>query len=93
VHPRSRGRPICLWDMSPRDSLRYPHNESRTVESTESEEDVKDTVGLRLREEWKEQGKSGCSHPELSKEYTFSGTATEWVLCTTCGHRMRMEQA
>ena len=75
------------------ESVAHAYNESRTTESPESEEDVKDTVGLMLREEWKEQGKSGCSHPELSKEYTFSGTATEWVVCTTCGHRMRMEQA
>jgi hypothetical protein len=78
--------------MSPPDSLRYPHNESRT-ESPEREEDMKDTVSLMLREEWKEKGKSGCSHPELGKEYSFSGTTTGWFVCTTCGHRIRVEQA
>jgi hypothetical protein len=53
---------------------------------------MKDTVGHMLREAWEEKGYSGCSHPELSKEYNFSGTATGWFVCTTCGHRVRIEQ-
>ena len=54
---------------------------------------MKDTVSLMLREEWKDKGKSGCSHPELGKEYSFSGTTTGWFVCTTGGHRIRVEQA
>ena len=41
---------------------------------------LKDTMGLMLREAWKEQGKSGCHHPETSKEISFSGTVTGWDL-------------
>lgn len=37
---------------------------------------MKDTMGLRLREAWKEQGKSDC-HPEMSKELRFPGQS--WV--------------
>ena len=52
---------------------------------------MKDTMGLGLREAWKEQGKSNCHHPEMSKETSFSGTVTGWSVCTTCGHRLPME--
>ena len=52
---------------------------------------MKDTMGLRLREAWKEQGKSHCHHPDMSKETSFSGTVTGWSVCTTCGHRLPME--
>lgn len=38
---------------------------------------MKDTMGLRLREAWKEQEKSDC-HPEMSKETSFSGTFMGW---------------
>ena len=57
-----------------------------------AEEELKDATGLMLREAWKEQGKSGCRHSETSKETSFSGTLTGWYLCTTCGHRVRMDQ-
>jgi hypothetical protein len=49
---------------------------------------MKDTRGYMLRETWKEQEKSGCHHPEVSEESSFSGTVTGWYLCTTCGHRI-----
>ena len=49
-------------------------------------------MGLVLREEWKKMGKSGCHHPKTSKEISFSGAVTGWYLCTTCGHRMPMDQ-
>lgn len=52
---------------------------------------MKDTTGLMLQATCQEQGKSGCHHPELSKEYSFSGTVTDWCLCTTCGHRVSRE--
>lgn len=53
---------------------------------------MKDTMGVMLREAWKEQGKSDCPHSEVRREYSFAGTVTGWSLCTTCGHRMSMEQ-
>jgi hypothetical protein len=53
---------------------------------------VKDTVGILLREAWKQKEKSDCQHPELSKERSYSGVVTGVYLCTTCGHVMRMER-
>jgi len=37
---------------------------------------MKDTVGLLLRERWKEKGTPYCPHPEFSQERSFSGTLT-----------------
>lgn len=37
---------------------------------------MKDTVGILLRERWKEKGNPYCQHPELSRERSFSGTLT-----------------
>ena len=53
---------------------------------------MNETMGLILREAWKEKGKSGCHHPDLHKEYSFSGTVTGCYICATCGQIMRMEQ-
>jgi len=52
---------------------------------------VKDTVGLMLREGWKQKGTPDCSHPEFAKEYSFSGTVTGCYICTTCGQLMQMQ--
>jgi len=46
---------------------------------------MKDTVGLLLRERWKEKGNPDCPHTELSQERSFSGTLTGAQICTTCG--------
>lgn len=46
---------------------------------------MKDTVGLLLRERWKQKGNPVCQHSELSQERSFSGTLTGAQLCTTCG--------
>jgi hypothetical protein len=51
---------------------------------------MKDTIGLLLRDAWKDKGRDVCHHPEVSKETSFSGTVTGWSICTTCGHRMPM---
>ena len=48
---------------------------------------MKDTVGFLLREAWQEKGRSECSHADLHKEYSFSGTATGCYICATCGHQ------
>lgn len=53
---------------------------------------MNETRGLILREAWKEKGKSDCHHPDLHKEYSFSGTVTGCYICATCGQLMRMEQ-
>ena len=52
---------------------------------------MKDTMGVMLREAWKEQGKSDCPHSEVRREYSFAVTVTGWSLCTTCGHQVSME--
>jgi hypothetical protein len=54
---------------------------------------MKDMLGLMFREAWKEKGRSECPHPDLHKEYSFSGTATGCYICVTCGQLMRMEQS
>lgn len=46
---------------------------------------MKDTVGLMLREAWRQNGKPECLHPELSPERSFSGVRTGFNVCTTCG--------
>jgi hypothetical protein len=51
---------------------------------------MKDTIGLQLRDAWKDKGQDVCHHPEVSKETSSSGTVTGWSICTTCGHRMPM---
>ena len=53
---------------------------------------MKDTLGIMLRTTWKEKGKSDCHHPDLHKEYSFSGTVTGCYICATCGQLMRMDQ-
>jgi len=46
---------------------------------------MKDTLGMLLRERWKEKGNPACPHPELSPERSFSGVITGVSICTTCG--------
>jgi hypothetical protein len=53
---------------------------------------MKDTLGMLLREAWRDWGESDCQHPELSNERSFSGTVTGAYICTTCGHLLRMER-
>lgn len=53
---------------------------------------MKDTVGLSLRETWKQKGKSECLHPELSTEHSFAGVVTGACICTTCCHLMSMDR-
>ena len=52
---------------------------------------MKDTVGHMLRETWAQKGNPHCHHPELEKEYTFSGGVTGCYLCTICGQLDRRE--
>lgn len=53
---------------------------------------MNEAMELILRKAWKEKGKSGYHHPDLHKEYPFSGTVAGCYMCTTCGQVMRMEQ-
>ena len=82
----------CVAVPAEPESVEYVHTESRPQSLQKAEGELKDTLGLMLREAWDKQGKSGCRHPETSKETSFSGTVTGWYLCTTCGHRLRMDQ-
>ena len=82
----------CVAVPAEPESVEYVHTESRPQSLQKAEGELKDTMGLMLREAWDKQGKSGCRHPERSKETSFSGTVTGWYLCTTCGHRVRMDQ-
>ena len=54
---------------------------------------MKDAIGFMLREAWKTKRQPECDHPELVKEYSFSGTVTGYYLSPTCGQRMRTECA
>lgn len=82
----------CVAVPAEPESVEHVHTESRPQSLQKAEGELKDTLGLMLREAWDKQGKSGCRHPETSKETSFSGTVTGWYLCTTCGHRVRMDQ-
>ena len=53
---------------------------------------MKDTVGLMLREAWKQKGKPNCSHHQLITEHSFSGTVTGCYICTSCGQLMQMQR-
>ncbi len=53
---------------------------------------MRDTVGLMLREAWKQQGKPNCSHHQLIREHSSSGAVTGCYICTTCGQFMQMHQ-
>ena len=46
---------------------------------------MKDTLGMLLREIWKEKGSPACAHPDHSPERSFSGVITGALICTTCG--------
>ena len=51
---------------------------------------MKDTVGVMLREAWKQKGSPDCHHPEVEIERSFSGTVTGCHICTACGQTLRM---
>ena len=58
------------------------------VKKTRGGTTMKDSMGYRLREAWKEKGNPLCSHADLSQERSFSGVTTGAYVCSMCGALM-----